>query len=93
MKILAAFNSGSSFDIAFAILQISGFLSFIISGVVFLRSKTIPKWVGLLLIASIPFMVIGQFFEYKKEIFWPLATLSWVLALWGLGKSMKTKHS
>lgn len=91
--ILAAFNAGSSFDLAFAILQVSGFLSFIISGVVFLRSKTIPKWVGLLLIASIPFMVSGQFFEYKKEIFWPLATLSWVLAMWGLGKSMKTKHS
>lgn len=91
--ILAAFNAGSSFDIAFAILQVSGFLSFIISGIVFLRSKAIPKWVGLLLIASIPFMVTGQFFEFQKEIFWPLATLSWVLAMWGLGKSMKTKHS
>jgi hypothetical protein len=90
--ILRAFNAGSSFDIAFAILQVSGFLSFIISGVVFLRSNTIPKWVGLLFIASIPFMVTGQFFEYKKEIFWPLATLSWVLALWGLGKSMKQEH-
>jgi hypothetical protein len=87
-----AFNAGSGFDIAFALLQVSGFLSFIISGVAFLRSDTIPKWVGLLLIASIPFMVTGQFFEFKKEIFWPLATLSWVLAMWGLGKSIKTKH-
>lgn len=50
--ILGAFNAGSSFDIAFGILQVSGFLSFIISGVVFLRSNTIPKWVGLLFIAA-----------------------------------------
>jgi len=49
-------------------------------------------WVGLLFIASIPFMVTSQFFEYKKEIFWPLATLSWVLALWGLGKSIKQER-
>lgn len=87
--IFAAFNTGSSFDIPFVLLQVSGFLSFIISGVAFLRSKTIPKWVGFLLIVSIPLMVTGQFFEFKKEIFWPLATLSWVLALWGLGKSIK----
>ena len=90
--ILGAFNAGSSFDIAFALLQVSGFLSFIVSGVAFLRSNTIPKWVGMLLIASIPLMITGQFFEFKKEIFWPLATLSWVLALWGLGKSMKYEH-
>jgi hypothetical protein len=90
--ILGAFNAGSSFDIAFALLQVSGFLSFIVSGVAFLRSNTIPKWVGILLIASIPLMITGQFFEFKKEIFWPLATLSWVLALWGLGKSMKYEH-
>ena len=80
--IRAAFHSGAGFfDLAFIVLQVSGFLSFIISGVVFLRSNTIPKWVGLLLIASIPLMVTGQFFEFKKEIFWPLSTLSWVLAL------------
>lgn len=91
--ILGAFNAGSKFDIAFALLQVSGFLSFIVSGVAFLRSTTIPKWVGLLLIVSIPLMITGQFFEFKKEIFWPLATLSWVLAMWGLAKSMKTKHS
>lgn len=90
--ILAAFNAGSGFDLAFVLLQVSGFLSFIISGVAFLRSDTIPKWVGLLLIVSIPLMITGQFFEYKKEIFWPLATLAWVLALWGLGKSMKGQH-
>jgi len=67
-------------------------LIFIISGVAFLRSKKIPKWVGFLLIVSIPLMVTGQFFEFKKEIFWPLATLSWVLALWGLGKSVKDEN-
>lgn len=91
--LLAAFNAGAGFfDLAFILLQISGFLSFIISGVVFLRSDSIPKWVGLLLIASIPLMITGQFFEYNKEIFWPLATLSWVLAIWGLGKSIKRKQ-
>lgn len=89
-SILAAFNAGAGFfDLPFILLQVSGFLSFIISGVVFLGSNTIPKWVGLLLIASIPFMITGQFFEYQKEVFWPLATLSWVLALWGLGRSIK----
>lgn len=88
--LLAAFNAGSGiFDLPFILLQVSGFLSFIISGVAFLRFDNIPKWVGLLLIASIPLMITGQFFEYRKEIFWPLATLSWVLALWGLGKSIK----
>jgi hypothetical protein len=69
-----------------------GLTKFCLSGVVFLRSNTIPKWVGMLFIASIPFMVTGQFFEYKKEIFWPLAALSWVLAVCGLGKSMKQEH-
>jgi hypothetical protein len=91
--ILAAFNAGAGFfDLAFILLQVSGFLAFIISGVVFMRSDALPKWVGLLLIASIPLMVTGQFFEYKKEIFWPLATLSWVLALWGLGKSIRRQQ-
>lgn len=88
-SILEAFNKGSGFDIAFALLQVSGFLAFILSGVAFLRSDVIPKWVGVLLIASIPLMVTGQFFEYKKEIFWPLATLSWVLAIYGLAKALK----
>lgn len=91
--ILKAFDAGAGFfDLAFILLQVSGFLSFIISGVAFLRSDNIPKWVGLLLIASIPLIITGQFFEYKKEIFWPLTTLSWVLALWGLGKSMKREQ-
>lgn len=90
--IFEAFNTGAGFfDLAFILLQVSGFLSFIISGAAFLRTDNVPKWVGLLLIASIPLMITGQFFEYKKEIFWPLATLAWVLALWGLGQSSKRK--
>lgn len=92
--ILQAFNAGLGFfDLPFILLQVSGFLSFIISGVVLLRLDNIPKWVGILLIASIPFMVTGQFFEYKKEIFWPLATLSWVWALWGLSRSNKSQQA
>ncbi len=91
--IVSAFNAGSGiFDLPFILLQVSGFLSFIISGVAFLRSDYIPKWVGMLLIVSIPFMITGQFFEYKKEIFWPLSALSWVLALWGLGRSIKKEQ-
>jgi hypothetical protein len=39
-----------------------------------------------------PLVIYFQFFEFKKEIFWPLATLSWVLALWGLGRSIKYDH-
>lgn len=79
-----AFDADSTYYLPFLLFQLSGFLSFVLTGLTLLRMPHAPKWAGILLILSIPLLVTGQFFLHHTEIFWPLATGCWVVALLGL---------
>ena len=83
-----AYNADSIWYLPFFVLQLSGFLSFIISGIALLRVNLAPKWAAVLLILSIPALVTGQF-RYHTEIFWPLATGFWLLGIGGLVNFVK----
>jgi hypothetical protein len=83
-----AYNADSIWYLPFVVLQLSGFLSFIISGVALLRTNLAPKWAAVLLILSIPAWVTAQF-RYHAEIFWPLASGFWLLGIWGLANSVR----
>ncbi len=83
-----AYDSDSIWYLPFVILQLSGFLSFIISGIALLRINVAPKWTAVLLILSIPAWLTGQF-RYHAEIFEPMATGFWLFSIWGLVNSVR----
>ena len=87
----------SAFDSEAAVTWLSPLLLFhlgqliawIIAGVVIIRKKVAPLWVGLALILGVPFLLTAQAFYFNLEIFWPLANGLWLLGVWGLGKFEK----
>jgi len=88
-EIHAAFESESAVTWLAPILiyNLFQFMAWIIAGIVIIRKKVAPLWVGLALILGVPCLITGQAFYFKLEIFWPLANGLWLLGIWGLVKS------
>ena len=66
-NISKAYNADSIWFLPFAVLQLSGFLSFIISGIALRRTNLAPKWAAVLLILI--FALANGQFRYHAEYF------------------------
>jgi hypothetical protein len=79
-----AFETLSAWDVGLFVLNLGGFVAWIIAGVVILRTEIAPKWVGASLILGVASVFTAQALYIALEFFWPLGTGLWLAGVWGV---------
>ena len=85
-----AFEAVSAWDLGFFVLNLGGFVAWIIAGVVILRTNVAPKWTGASMILGVLSVITAQALYVALELFWPLGTGLWLIGVWGLVRTSST---
>jgi hypothetical protein len=82
----AAFEAPHIWDIA-SITNFANFAAWLVAGIVILKTRVLPRWVGACCIAGVVSVVLGEGFYVALNVMWPLGTGLWFAATIGVVRS------